>query len=263
MDFLQNHFVPQSVPQQMAHTALQYTQPSSFVGKVFRIRPNIYVFVCEYCVSEHQSIDSFLRHTESHFQCNETSNAITSAMTHVHPNQNPSSITADINSSGSTVAPYPVQLQQSGNAPIGHESDYMDEVYEITDLGYDFDGNYPNAENIDAIPIDDHCRKPSKPKKKQLKSKMQHTKPKIQRSKQKNLVETVNDNPSNDCPFCVRNFTTQNFLRRHLDTAHAKIFRKIDCQKKSYKCKICEKKFPKADYTLEDAHEHLKIHYKK
>lgn len=249
----------------MVNTALQYNEPSSFVGKVIRIRPNIYVFVCDYCMSEHQNIEIFLHHTELHFQRNEIS-----TMTHVRPNQNPSMSIAptptgtSINSNGSTAAPYPVQLQQSQFGPINQQSNFTDEVYEIIDLGYDLDGNYPNAKNIDEIPIDGNDAQRSKPKQQRStsKSKVQRAKPKVQHSKPKNLVESsANKNTSKKCPFCIRNFTNELILKRHLNTTHAKIFKKIVSQKKAYKCQICGSKFPNTTHTMDDAREHLKIHY--
>lgn len=257
MNLSQNHFVPQFIPHQMVNTALQYNGPSSFVGKVIRIRPNIYVFVCDYCMSEHQSIDDFLHHTELHFQRDEISNAIPSTMTHAGPNQYPTGTA--INSNGSAAAPYPVQLQQSQFTPTNQQSNFTDEVYEIIDLGYDFEGNYPSAKKIDAIPIDGNDAQRSKPKKQRSTAKVQRAK--VQRTKPKILIGSTNENTSKKCPFCIRNLATGPSMKRHLDRAHAKIFKKILCQKKAFKCKICERKFPKTEHTLEDAHEHLKMHY--
>lgn len=270
MNFSQNPSVPQ-----MVNSALQCTNPSWFVGKVVRLRPNIYVFVCDYCMSEHRSIDNFLRHCESHFERNDISNAIPSPVTPVQLIQNPSfapSMPAAINSNGSMAAaaqaaPYPVQLQQSQFVPVHHESGGTDEVYEIIDLGYDFDGNYPNAQNIDAIPIDDENRDQqtkSKQKQKQTKStsKIQRAKPKGRQSKSKNADESANQNASHRCLFCVRTFNKDSILKQHLVTAHAKILKKIDTSlKKAYKCKICGEKFSKGAYLLDETYEHLKIHY--
>lgn len=258
MNLSQNQFVPPNLPPQMVNSALQYNVPSSFVGKVIRIRPNIYAFICDYCLSQHQSIDQFLRHTELHFQHNEISNAIPSAMT---PAMTP--IGASSNLNGSTASPYPVQLQHSQSVPMNQDANFTDEVYEIIDLGYDFDGNFPNAKNIDDITIDGNGAQQSKPKQQRSPSKPKARGPKAknQRTKPNNLVESANKNTSKKCSFCVRVLSSEIVLKRHIVTAHAKILKKILCQKKAFKCKICEEKFPKSIYTLDDAQEHLKSHY--
>lgn len=269
MNFSQNHFAPQHFPPQMANPSLQHKEPVSSVGRVIRFGPTIYAFVCDYCMSQHQNIGSFLHHTESHFQRNEISYAMPSAMTPVCPTQNPPAepmipAGTSINSNDSMATPYPVQLQHSQIEPMNQEANYTDEVFEIIDLGYDFDGKYPNAENIDEISIDRiHSQRNKKPKQQRTssKAKVKRSKPKIQRSKSNNLITSANENSSQKCPFCVRTFSSAPILERHVNTAHAKIFKKIVCLKKAYKCKICGEKFPNANHTLEDAHEHLKVHY--
>lgn len=270
MNLSQNHFVPQFLPPQMVNSALLCTEPTSFVGKVIRIRPNIYVFVCDYCASQHQNIDSFLHHTELHFQLNETPSIIPSAMAPARSNQNPSTAPiptgTSINPNNSTVAPFPVELQQSQLVPMNEESNGTDEVYEIIDLGYDFEGiSYPNAKNIDEVSIVGNGKQRPKPKSKQQrspsKSKVQRPKPKIQRPNAINWIEPTNENTSTKCPFCVRNFSSVRMLKQHMNSSHAKIFKKIVSQKKAFKCKICGHKFPKPSHTLEDAQQHLKSHY--
>lgn len=262
MDFSQNHFVPQQLPTQMVDPALQFKEPTSFVGRVIRIGPSNYAFVCDYCMSEHRSIGSFLLHTELHFQRDEISIVEPSAMTPVCPTQYPTPTGTTANTNGSAASPYPVQLQHS--TPIDQETDYTDEVYEIIDLGYDFEGlKYPNAENIDKIAIDRiDSQRNKKPKQQRTpsKSKAQQAKPKVQKNSN-NVIASVNEKTARKCPFCVRNFSSVPVLKRHLNTAHAKIFKKIVPLKKWYKCKICGDKFSKVEHTLEDAHEHLKTHY--
>lgn len=262
MNLSRNNFVPQFVPHQMVNTALPYNEPSSFVGKVLRIRPNVYEFVCDYCMSQHRSIDNFLRHTETHFQHNEISNAIPSTMAPV-PNPNAYMATVPIHPAGTPInsnAPYPVQLQQNRfDTPIDQESGYTDEVYEIVDLGYDFDGKYPNA-----IAIDENGAQRSKPKRPRSKPKIQQSKSKVQRSTMKNPIGSANENTAasqHRCSFCDQDFTRKSSLLRHLEAGHAKIFKKIVCQKKAYKCKICGIKFPKTTHTMADTQQHLKIHY--
>lgn len=254
MNFSHNQLVPQFVPPlQMVNSALPYTQPSPFVGKVVRVRANIYIFVCDYCMSEHRSIDNFLHHTEGHFV-----HGIPSAHSNQHPSFAPAP-GATINTNGLQPAPYPVQLQQSQLAPVDDDPNITDEVYEIIDLGYDFDGNYPNA-----IPIDENRGQRSKSKRQQAKPTpmVQRAKTKVQKhSKPKDPAAATNQKRSHQCSFCVRNFTKESALTQHLTTTHAKVFKKIESQKKAYKCKICGEKFAKSAYELHDAYEHLKIHY--
>lgn len=269
MNFSQNHFVPQNFPPQMVNSPLQYNEPLSFVGKVIRIRPNIYAFICDYCMSQHQSIEHFVRHTESHFQRNEISNAMPMAMPPVRPNQNSAMVPTGTSndSNGPTVAPYPIQLQQSEIVSMNQGENYTDEVYEIIDLGYDFEGNYPNAKSIDEMPVAgnavQHLKPKAKPKAKP-KQRQSPSKSKVQHSKPNNRAESAHTITSKKCPYCVRVIVGEASLKRHMFTAHAKIFKKIDSSlKKCFKCKVCGEKFPKAEHTLEEAQEHLKIHYSK
>lgn len=253
MNFAQNHLV----------SPVQLVETTSIVGKVIRIRPNVYSYACDYCTSQHQSIDNFLRHTESHFQHSGFSNMALASSTR------PMVQTPAINSIGSMAAPYPVHLQQSQAAPVNVESHVTGEVYEIIDLGYDYEGNYPNAQNIDAIPIDEENHgQNTKPKPKRKQAKPTTTKvrgPKARRQpkargqpKSKNSAKSANFR----CSFCVRDFNKDKVLQQHLVTTHAKILKKIDTTpKKAFKCKICGQKFLKDVYILDDAYEHLKIHY--
>lgn len=221
------------------HQPVQVQRPyngnSSIMGKVVRVRPNIYIFVCDFCESEHRTIDNFLRHSESHFQSNALPDATTSSATQIHSNQNPAGQFQPGTASNS-IAPYPVQLSpiDVASSPSHASEDYIDEVYEITDLGYDFDGlMYPNA--VSELSVKPAERKRGRPK-----------------------IETR----PNVCCFCNRNFTRTSSLKRHEHSAHAKIFEKIITQKFSYKCKICNTKFPKTSHTLQRAQEHLKTHFK-
>lgn len=244
MNISQYHFAPQHVPTQMENPALQNQEPPSFVGKVIRFSPSNYAFVCDYCMAQHQSIGSFLLHSELHFQRNEIS--IVMPSTPVCSTQNTSTAPTQpagtsSNANGSAVPPYPVQLQHS--TPMNQDTD---EVYEIIDLGYDFEGiKYPNAKHIDQI-VPQNNKKPT-----------QHR----PRPKSNNVMASGNENAVQKCPFCDRYFTNVAAMQRHMDISHKKIFKKIVCQKKAYKCKICDEKFPKSRHTLESAHEHLKIHY--
>lgn len=212
----------------------------SIMGKVIRIRPNIYIFVCEYCASEHRSIDNFLRHAESHFQQNGMATGAPSTVTHIHSNQ----IAADDQLYAGTSqanTPYPVKLLPSADItadPVTRTDEYIDEVYEIIDLGYDVDGkHYPNAKKV-----------PAKAAKKE-------------RNKPQNGL------PKNglllSCSYCSRNFKNQLALKRHTNDGHGKILKKIMNQKKAYKCKVCGEKFPIVNYTLEEAQKHLKVHFAK
>lgn len=267
MNFPQNHFVPQHLPTQSANPASQYKEPPALVGRVIRFSPSNYEFVCDYCMARHQNIGSFFLHTEQHFQRNEISIVMPSAMPPVCPTQNtttaPTPAGTSSNTNGSVVPPYPVQLQHS--TPMNQDTDYQDEIFEIIDLGYDFEGTkFPNAENIDKISNDQNvsqANRKSTQKRTPAKSKVRKTKPKVQRSNSNNVISSVNENTSKKCPFCPRIGSSESALKWHVDTAHAKIFTKIVCQKKAYKCKICDGKFPKPKHTLQSVHEHLKTHY--
>lgn len=217
-----------------------YNGPSPIMGQVVRVRPNIYNFICNFCQSEHRTIDNFLRHSESHFQCN--SAAVQRTITQIHSNQNPSQ---SIQSSTiiNAAEPYPVRLSQLASpmsiadttSSSSCSEDFVEEIYEITDLGYDFDGKYPDAQNVIALSVNE--QNPSK-----------------KHRTIKNVTEV--------CWFCKRHFNQLSSLRRHESKAHAELRKKIITQKKSYKCRICNTKFPKSAYKLRQALEHLKVHLK-
>lgn len=231
----------------------QSEQSSSLVmGKVVRIRPNIYVFVCDYCQAEHKSIDSFLRHTESHFQREKTNTPRSRATTQVHSNCLPpaelSQSTANTNGrghipfNGYTPIPYESNTEQSSQSPTiditsspSRESeDYIEEVYEIIDLGYDLDGNkYPMAEKAPVVSTKNGDG--DKPKLKYV---------------EKNI----------SCLFCPKKYAAMRSLRRHKDQAHTDILKKLITLKKSFKCSICNEKFPRT--SKPDAEKHLATHFK-
>lgn len=235
------------------HLTLNEQISSATMGKVVRIRPNIYVFVCEFCQSEHKSIDSFLRHSEGHFQ--RESVAKSRAKTQIHsdclspveliqpdciPNRH-------IPFNGYTPLQQPLSTKEILQSPTiditaspSHNSDdYIEEVYEIIDLGYDLDGNkYPMAEEAP-------------------------------------IVSTTNDNPKQQpkiavkpekkektlkCPFCNKGYLHERSLKRHKESQHIDILSKLTTLKKSFKCSICSAKFGRGNKL--DAEKHMKIHFK-
>lgn len=215
---------------------------SSTMGKVVRIRPNIYVFVCEYCASEHRSIDSFLRHTESHFQCDSTSTTPSSARTtplhsrSVHFRQQSLGYTNgnippfNGNPSYQNTLNLAAQNETIGitASPSRDSDDYIEEVFEIVDLGYDMDGiKYPMARSVDV--------------EKEKKSK--------------------NGTPKNfPCPFCSRQYTRNSTMERHKRSAHNDILTKLVSLKKSFKCLVCNTKFPKPNKFAAELH--MKEHFR-
>lgn len=210
------------------------------IGHVVRVRPNIFNFVCGFCRTEHKTIDNFLRHSESHFQCD--SSTAPRTMTQIHSNQNPTE-TIQSSTTSTSNAPYPVQLSKMPrvditSSPPRSSEDLIEEIYEITDLGYDHDGKYPDAINVTAVSLE----KPAKQKP-----------PKSRRKIKKS---------TNGCWFCHQNFSRLSLLKQHESSAHANIFKKILTLKKNYKCQICRKKFSKKSHTQRQALEHLKIHTK-
>lgn len=225
-----------------------YNQPvqpyasNSFVGRVVRLRANIYSFVCDYCPAQYRTIDDFLRHTESHFLSNGTSTTtLKPVRTYIHCNELvngsiQSGIENDFNQ-------HPIPIQESQIVSIAsnetasmqeNDDEMIEEIYEIIDLGYDYEGIHPAAENVFAIP-----NNPSKPKQ-------------TAKASNQSLV----------CWFCNKTFTTSASRKRHENSAHEKFLNNIISQKKCYKCKICHCKFRKESVTLQQAQEHLKIHLK-
>lgn len=243
---------PYPPPQQWQNTPSipnQYNGPCPITGKVVRVRPNIYIFVCNFCFTEYRTIDNFLRHSESHFELNAMNSGILSPMAaQPHSNQNAIGPIAQGMATSTnaipyqnSISPYPVQLTSQIQSRIDVTSsassaadDMVEEVYEIIDLGYDDDGKYPDAKNIDASSMDQS----------------------IKRGRQKGI------NRSFECWFCNLRFTRHSSMVRHENTAHQKLFRSIISQKKVYKCKLCNAKFPKESHTLQKAQEHLKFHSK-
>lgn len=239
-------FFPYPPPQQWPNLPSipnQYNGPCPITGKVVRVRPNIYIFVCNFCFTEYRTIDSFLRHSESHFELNEMNSSTLSPMAaQFNSNQNAigncsQDMVNNINAipNPNSIAPYPVQMSQNPSpidVTLPAADDLIEEVYEIIDLGYDHDGQYPDAHHV-AV----HSKK--QPEKKGRSTRI---------------------NGPLKCWFCNRSFARRSTLKRHENIAHQKFLRNIISQKKAYKCKLCSDKFPKVSHTLKDAHEHLKCH---
>lgn len=226
-------------------TAVTNNEPQweATMGRVIRVRPNIYIFTCEMCHSEHRSIDSFLRHSEAHFQSGPTPYSTqSSASTQVHSNPLPSQqvyTDSQTNEFQFDQSSDSVQNQHSLAEPIeitaslsNDPDDYIEEVFEITDLGYDFDGNYPTVENVVV-----------------------------------GLTNGTNDRPKqqanqgqSSCSMCPRKYNQSSSMIRHKRMAHGHILAKLASLHKAYKCLICEKKFPKNLKT--EAERHMKTHFK-
>lgn len=223
----------------MELTGATHIAPPSIMGQVIRVRPNIYIFVCELCRSEHRNIDSFLSHSEAHFQTTSTQNA-----TQTNPP------TAQMNSdwmpseqphtgprlNGSQSVNETIDISTS---PSNDSDDYIEEIFEITDLGFDFAGiRYPAAENL---PV--------------------------------SLASTTNGTDDNaneqmgkkklNCSLCPRKYAQNSSLIRHKTSAHADILAKLGQLKSAYKCLVCHKKFPKLTHSKSEAERHLKVHFKK
>lgn len=231
---------------------------SKTMGKVIRIRPNIYVFACEYCRSEHRSIDSFLRHTEGHFQHESTNTERSQATTQIHsdcfstaeviePQQNTN---GHIPFNGYPTYQYtPPHMGQNSQSPTvditasptRDSDDYIEEVYEIIDLGYDLDGNkYPMAEKAPVVGTTNGNNMTQSPN--------NGTKPAKRDKKFK-------------CLFCSKQYAGERSLRNHKDNQHTDILSKIITYKKSFKCSLCDIRFPRD--KKRNAEQHLTTHFKR
>lgn len=247
----------------------QYDDQSLIIGKIVRVQPNIYMFVCDYCRTEHRSIDSLLRHSEAHFHTSamQTFGSIDSntiptqnfqsafansvlspdhqPMTVMLPNVRMQSNVPSIGPMQSTIpsnqsANDPTRMEQSAierieftASPPRQSDDYIEEVYEITDYGYDIDGKFTTVEN--AVICPDNEQKNSA----------------IKKSTEKKFT----------CTFCGKKLTHSISLTRHKMKIHADIMEKLVLMKKSYKCLVCAIKLSKRSHTLLDAEEHMKTHF--
>lgn len=243
------------------HTISQDEQPST-MGRVIRVRPNIYVFACDYCQSEHKGIDSFLRHAEGHFQRKSTGTPATSARsqraaTQIHSDcLSPTQlIRAEPIPNGHGHVPfngYP-SYQSPAHDPDAHtiditaspshdSDDYIEEVYEIIDLGYDPDGNkYPMAEKAAVVSTTTTNGKTKQPK-------------------SSGQTEQKTKNQTTSCPICNKTYTHPRSLRRHKSKVHVDILMKLITLKKSFKCTFCDTKFPRTNKL--EAEQHMGIHLK-
>lgn len=243
----------------LAHP-VQYNEHSSIMGKVVRVQPNIYIFACDYCPSEFRSIDSFLRHSEAHFAMQtcgqyDQPNMIPPAHNFQSAFTSSSVMQSASRSSPMTIIPPNPPLPQSFQ-PVGpaqsrigtpNEStsnsshdldDYFEEIYEITDLGYDNDGKYSTVQNAVVHPNNGQTKT---------------------RRKRKRTEEIVEQNF--DCSFCDEKFTQSDTFKRHKIEKHSNILKELIEMKMSYKCFVCHTKFPKSQYSLMDAENHMTKHF--
>lgn len=236
-----------------AHPMISQDEQSPVpMGKVIRVRPNIYIFVCDYCQCEHKSIDSFLRHSEGHFQRGSTPGTTTArsqrATTQIHSDcLMPDAI---VNSDGHVpFNGYPLYQSPSSTEhtmditanPARDSDDYIEEVYEIIDLGYDPDGNkYPMAEKAAVVSTTTNGNA-------------------NQRLNDGNPTKTYG-NKTISCPFCGKMYKNDGSLRRHKVNVHTDILSKLTTLKNSFKCSLCDKKFPRTNKTA--AEHHMIKHFK-
>lgn len=225
-----------------AQKTMPYNSPYSTMGKVVRVRPNIYIFVCDICQMEHRNIDIFLKHTESHFQSYPENNVASGAYTQVHSNYiQPNQATivnghTPFDGYQSNLAPPASNEADAITSSPSHESEeYIEEVFEITDLGYDLDGVYPTAENVVVDLANDQTTKPK------------------------------NQSPEKyfPCSLCYRKYAKKKFMDRHKAKEHANIMEKLVIMNKAYKCLLCKTKMMKTSNSQDDAEKHIKTHFKK
>lgn len=225
-------------------SAMPYNGQNPTMGKVVRVRPNIYIFVCDVCHTEHFSIDSFLRHSEAHFQYGQINNLVQGPHTQVNSNWMPPGefYPVPIANGYTTFVSHPSQVPQVSPGPVDatasptpESEEYIEEVYEITDLGYDYDGNYAIPENVVDIEV----------------ANGDTTKPKSQSKKKF------------PCTFCYRKYSKKSSLATHKSKIHPNIMAKLHIMKKSYKCLVCKTKLLRKSYSQVDAEKHIKIHFKK
>lgn len=287
---------PSVYPLNMAPTRnlqVQYNAQSAVMGKVIRVRPNLYVFTCDYCSSEHRTIDNFLRHSEAHFESRTSfePNAVlpsnyqaqftNSVMGHqqqtvvhqqqpvVHqqqpveqqlnpfgqppvqmttiPSSNwalPLNETNTFSSNINAIDPNTIHLtdmaqptivpDEISDSPTSNPNDYIEEIFEITDLGFDTNGTYASVENAVVCPVNDQRQSPRK------------------KSKEKKHV----------CTFCGQTRSQNAALQRHMQKVHSHIINKLETKKTVYKCLVCKMIISKTSNTLLDAEKHLKTHMK-
>lgn len=287
---------PSVYPLDMAPTRnlqVHYNAQSAIMGKVIRVRPNIYVFTCDYCFSEHRTIDNFLRHSEAHFEprtlfepntvlpSNYHAQFTNSVMEQqqqpaehqqqpvVHQQQpvehrhnpfghppvqmttNPSSHwplplneTNTFSSNTDAIHPNTINLTGMAEETIGPEeindgltsnpNDYIEEIFEITDLGFDTNGTYASVENAVVCPVNEQRQSQKK------------------KTKEKKHI----------CTFCGQSRSQNVALQRHMQKIHSHIINKLVTERKSYKCLVCKMKISKTTNTLLDAEMHLKTHMK-
>lgn len=236
---------------------VHYNAQSAVMGKVIRVRPNIYVFTCDYCFSEHRTIDNFLRHSETHFEprtsfepntvlpTNNHAQFTNSAMRHqqqpvVHQQQPvvnqqqpvehqhnsfgqppvqmttipsshwplPVNETNTISSNIDAIDPNTINLtgmaqptigpDEINDSPTSNPNDYIEEIFEITDLGFDTNGTYASVVNAVVCPVNEQLQSPRK------------------NTKQKKHV----------CTFCGQSRTRKAALQRHMQKEHSHIINK-------------------------------------
>lgn len=261
-----NHIYPTSIyPSPLVHSTT-YNNEHSTMGRVVRIQPNIYVFICEYngCETEHRTIDNFFRHSESHFRIGSSPvDTPIHTTTHVHSNfqsleptqPDESIIDSEPHIPFNDYAPtqYPEPSTQDEPHPIDiitnpfahkitdndDDDNIIEEVYEIIDLGYDPDGKkYPKALHIDSPPVKNK------------------TTPKVGK-----VPKTpVSPNGVYPCPFCFKKYKKEKALTRHKVSDHSKILAQFSVLKKEFKCLICNTKWPKSKQM--EAEKHMKKHFR-
>lgn len=237
-----------------------HISPPSVMGQVIRVRPHVYLFVCELCRVEHRSIDSFLSHSEAHFQAVSPQNGMQNG-TQNHPVTTQvhsvrmlsdqmyaaSTLNGPLNQSSVDSEQMTQSLDETIDitASPNHSDDgYIEEVFEITDLGYDFTGiRYPTAQTLAELAstpngTDDNAKNGTTKKRQ-------------------------NDKKTYGCSLCPRKYAQSSSLNRHKASSHADILAKLTQLKKAYKCLVCNKKFPKSTHSKLEAEGHMKMHVKK
>lgn len=213
-------------------------------GNVVRIRPHLYMFFCNFCKSGFRTIDAFLQHSESHFG----NDQLISAQPNPQANPLPATVEIPLNQLPPLM---PLSSQPTETVYItaspSHEADFIEEAFEITDLGYDFEGKYPTFEGAVKLPINAVESKLSI----EIPTKKPRGRPK---SEKKDKIT---------CTLCYRKFVSPNKLKRHKTKIHAGILNQIIQTRLAYKCTYCDEKLPKSSNTMLDAERHMTTHFKR
>lgn len=247
------------------------SNPRMVIGKVIRINPSTYSFVCDICLQEIPLVGEFIMHCEQQHMGTIPNHPIEYNQTnHAATTLSPiSAVPQPWNSLPNGPIPQGISINQQTNGgeptlltslketfctPTFPISDMINEnnqftatdgenVYEIYELGDEAD-----VENFTPDRIEHILNAPAATNGDHHQS----------NKRKRRSAKDVDDSKKHECTQCHAKFTQKGSLRRHVKTAHP--IKHYEEKEKKFICLICTKIFWKRNSTKTTIQEHIQVH---